>query len=82
MRWLPLGGVLATLAIAFLWRPWLQRRRYGAPGILLFRSGVAALAPESLPLAQADRRAHATARLGLGTVLMLGRLVPGIGRFS
>ncbi len=97
MRWLPLGGVLATLAIAFLWRPWLQWRRYGSHGILLFRAGgaaqrvrdafavalfvlllaqslVAALAPESLPLAQADRRAQAAARLGLGALLMLAGL--------
>jgi protein-S-isoprenylcysteine O-methyltransferase Ste14 len=98
MRWLPLGGVLATLVIAFLWRPWLQRRRYGSSGILLFRTGgaaqrvrdacavalfvlllaqalIAALAPDSLPLAQADRRAHATARLALGGLLMLAGLV-------
>ena len=98
MRWLPLGGVLATLAIVFLWRPWLQRRRYGSAGILLFRTGgtaqrvrdafavalfvlllaqslLAALAPESLPLAQADRRAQATARLALGVLLMLAGLV-------
>ena len=37
MRWLPLGGVLATLAIAPLWRPWLQRRRYGTRGAWLAR---------------------------------------------
>ena len=97
MRWVPLGGVLATLAIAFLWRPWLQRSRYGHHGILLFRGGpaqhvrdafavalfalliaqslVAALAPESLPLAQADRRAPAGLRLGCGALLMLAGLV-------
>ena len=97
MRWVPLGGVLATLAIAFLWRPWLQRHRYGHHGILLFRGGpaqhvrdafavalfalliaqslVAALAPESLPLAQADRRAPAGLRLGCGALLMLAGLV-------
>ena len=98
MRWLPLGGVLATLAIVFLWRPWLQSRRHGSHGILLFRSGdtaqrvrdafavalfvlllaqslAAALAPESLPLAQADRRAHAAVRLALGVLLMLAGLV-------
>ena len=98
MRWLPLGGVLATLAIVFLWRPWLQSRRYGSHGILLFRRGgaaqrvrdafavalfvlllaqslAAAFAPESLPLAQADRRAHAAVRPGLGALLMLAGLV-------
>src|SRR5207248_2178872 len=89
MRWVPLAGVLATLAIVFLWRPWLQRRRYGTHGILLLRAGgpaqhlrdgfamalfalllaqslAAALAPESLPLAQADRRAPAALRHALG----------------
>ena len=97
-RFLPLAGVLATLVVAFGWRPWLQRRRYDAHGILLFRGGrpaqhlrdafavalfvlllaqslVAALAPESLPLAQADRRAPAGLRLGLGALLMLTGLV-------
>ena len=97
MRWLPLAGVLAMLAIVFLWRPWLQRRKYGEHGILLFRSGaaqqlrdalavalfalllaqslIAALAPESLPLAQADRRAPAALRHALGALLMLAGLV-------
>ncbi|TMH41086.1 MAG: isoprenylcysteine carboxylmethyltransferase family protein [Betaproteobacteria bacterium] len=97
-RFLPLAGVLATLVVAFGWRPWLQRRRYGAYGILLFRASgpaqhlrdafavalfalllaqslVAALAPESLLLAQADRRAPAGLRLGLGALLMLTGLV-------
>ena len=37
-RYLPLAAVLATAALVFLWRPWLQRRRYGQSGILLFRS--------------------------------------------
>ena len=27
------------VAIVFLWRPWLQHRRHGSSGILLFRSG-------------------------------------------
>jgi protein-S-isoprenylcysteine O-methyltransferase Ste14 len=38
VRYVPLAAVLATAGIAFLWRPWLQRRRYGHSGILLFRS--------------------------------------------
>jgi protein-S-isoprenylcysteine O-methyltransferase Ste14 len=37
-RILPLVGVLLFIAIAFGWRPWLQRRRYGTSGLLLFRS--------------------------------------------
>ena len=94
-RFLPLAGVLATLVVAFGWRPWLQRRRYGAHGILLFRGGrpaqhlrdafavalfvlllaqslVAAVAPESLPLAQADRRAATGVRHVAGAALMVG----------
>ena len=93
MRYVPLAAVLTTAAIAFLWRPWLQRRRYGHSGVLLFRSPdraqqlrdalvvllfvllaaqalVAALAPESLPLAQADRRAVPGARYIAGVVLL------------
>jgi protein-S-isoprenylcysteine O-methyltransferase Ste14 len=38
MRYVPLAGFLAVLAIAFVWRPWLQARRYGTSGVLLFRS--------------------------------------------
>jgi protein-S-isoprenylcysteine O-methyltransferase Ste14 len=98
MRWLPLAGVLVTLAITFLWRPWLQQRSHGHSGILLFRSGdqaqklrdaaavllflllvaqslVAALAPESLPLAQADRRAAPGLRHLTGVALMIVGIV-------
>jgi putative ABC transport system substrate-binding protein len=38
LRYLPLVGVSLLLAIAFAWRPWLQHRRHGHWGILLFRS--------------------------------------------
>lgn len=37
-RLIPLVGVALLIAIPFLWRSWLQRRRYGARGVLLFRS--------------------------------------------
>ena len=37
-RFLPLIGLLLVLAIAGCWRPWLQRRRHGTSGIVLFRS--------------------------------------------
>ena len=37
-RFLPLTGVLLLFAVAGGWRPWLQRRRYGTSGIVLFRS--------------------------------------------
>jgi protein-S-isoprenylcysteine O-methyltransferase Ste14 len=38
-RFLPLVGAVLLAGIAFCWRPWLQLRRHGARGILLFRSG-------------------------------------------
>lgn len=38
-RSLPLAGSLALAAIVFVWRPWLQYRRHGSSGILLFRAG-------------------------------------------
>jgi protein-S-isoprenylcysteine O-methyltransferase Ste14 len=98
VRFVPLAGIVVLLAIVFVWRPWLQRRRYGSAGVLLFRAGsagqrvrdalgallfvllaaqafVAALAPESLPLAQADRRSVAPLREALGTLLLGGGLV-------
>ena len=37
-RFLPLMGVLLFAGIAFVWRPWLQRRRYGTRAIVLFAS--------------------------------------------
>ena len=36
---LPLAGVLLLAAIVFAWRPWLQRRRHGSWGIVLFKPG-------------------------------------------
>lgn len=42
LRLLPLIGSLVLIGIVFCWRPWLQFRRYGTLGIILFRSqGVA-----------------------------------------
>jgi protein-S-isoprenylcysteine O-methyltransferase Ste14 len=38
-RYLPLVGVVLLAAIVFVWRPWLQRRRHGSWGIVLFKSG-------------------------------------------
>ena len=39
MRHVPLIGTLLLFAIAGGWRPWLQYRRHGSSGFLLFRSG-------------------------------------------
>jgi protein-S-isoprenylcysteine O-methyltransferase Ste14 len=38
-RYLPLFGIVVMVVIASVLRPWLQYRRYGTPGVLLFRSG-------------------------------------------
>jgi protein-S-isoprenylcysteine O-methyltransferase Ste14 len=35
----PLVAVLTFYGVGFGWRAWLQRRRYGGSGIVLFRSG-------------------------------------------
>ena len=37
-RWLPALGVALFLGVGFVWRAWLQWRRYGHAGIILFRS--------------------------------------------
>ena len=39
MRFLPLAGIVLVTLIACGWRPWLQYRRHGTWGIVLFRSG-------------------------------------------
>ena len=38
-RYLPLAGMVLIVVIAACVRPWLQYRRYGTFGVLLFRSG-------------------------------------------
>lgn len=40
-RYLPLVGILILVAIVFVWRPWLQRRRHGTWGVVLFKGGLA-----------------------------------------
>jgi protein-S-isoprenylcysteine O-methyltransferase Ste14 len=37
-QYLPLVGVVLFIAVGFVWRAWLQYRRYGNPGVILFRS--------------------------------------------
>src|SRR5439155_27246381 len=37
-NWLPLIGLMLFLLVGVLWRSWLQYRRYGHIGIVLFRS--------------------------------------------
>jgi len=39
MRFLPLIGILLLIGAAFCWRPWLQYRRHGTWGVILFRTG-------------------------------------------
>jgi protein-S-isoprenylcysteine O-methyltransferase Ste14 len=38
-RYLPLIGIVLFVTLTFCWRSWLQRRRYGTSGIVLFRRG-------------------------------------------
>jgi protein-S-isoprenylcysteine O-methyltransferase Ste14 len=40
-RYLPLAGTLILFAIVFVWRPWLQRRRHGTWGVVLFKGSPA-----------------------------------------
>lgn len=56
-RWLPLLFVVLFIGIGFGWRAWLQRRRFGHSGILMFRSG------------RWDQHLREAALLGLGAVL-------------
>ena len=37
--WVPLAGIVLFLGIGIGWRSWLQARRYGSSGFLLFQSG-------------------------------------------
>jgi steroid 5-alpha reductase family enzyme len=39
LRFVPLLGILLLIGAAFCWRPWLQHRRHGTWGVILFRSG-------------------------------------------
>jgi protein-S-isoprenylcysteine O-methyltransferase Ste14 len=40
-RYLPLAGMLILVAMVFVWRPWLQRRRHGSWGIAVFKGSPA-----------------------------------------
>jgi protein-S-isoprenylcysteine O-methyltransferase Ste14 len=40
VKYLPLAGVLLLVAIVFVWRPWLQRRRHGTWGIVVFKGNL------------------------------------------
>jgi len=39
VRMLPLSGVIGFTAVGLVWRAWLQYRRFGQAGIMLFQSG-------------------------------------------
>jgi protein-S-isoprenylcysteine O-methyltransferase Ste14 len=38
-RWSPLLGFVLFVGVGVFWRSWLQRRRFGHTGIVMFRSG-------------------------------------------
>ncbi len=40
-RVLPLAGTLVLIVMVFVWRPWLQRRRHGTWGVVLFKGSLA-----------------------------------------
>jgi hypothetical protein len=64
-RLIPLVGIVLLIAIPFLWRSWLQRRRYGVRGVLLFRSS-------------GRRRTVRDALLLLVILLLLGQAVAAV----
>jgi protein-S-isoprenylcysteine O-methyltransferase Ste14 len=39
VAWAPLAGIVLFLGVGIGWRSWLQARRYGSSGFLLFQSG-------------------------------------------
>jgi protein-S-isoprenylcysteine O-methyltransferase Ste14 len=47
-RYLPLAGTLFLVAIVCVWRPWLQRRRHGTWGLVLFKGGPAQRARDAM----------------------------------
>ena len=47
-RYLPLAGTLILVAIVCVWRPWLQRRRHGTWGLVLFKGGPAQQARDAM----------------------------------
>ena len=55
LRFMPLAGIVALLLIGVMWRAWLQRRRYGAWGIIRFsvkeRAQAARVGAIALPFA-------------------------------
>jgi protein-S-isoprenylcysteine O-methyltransferase Ste14 len=63
---LPLIGIVVFVGVVCCWRPWLQLRRYGSPGVLFFQSG--------------DWRQNV--RDGLGVVLvvcLVGQAIAAVG---
>jgi protein-S-isoprenylcysteine O-methyltransferase Ste14 len=55
LRFMPLAGIVGLLLIGVMWRAWLQRRRYGAWGVIRFsvkeRAQAARVGAIALPFA-------------------------------
>jgi len=89
-RYLPLAGVLCLVAI-IVWRPWLQRRRHGSSGVVVFGGGAAQKARDGMGLVlvvllvgqalvaagwpEALPRAEADLRSGTGVRHLLGAVL-------
>jgi len=94
VRLVPLSLVLLWLGIGFGWRAWLQWRRYGGSGIMLFRSGrwmqhlreLGLVALSAMLIGQAAHFSFSPAvleRVALGSLAAAGvRFWSGVGLFA
>ena len=87
--WVALAGIILFLGVGIGWRSWLQKRRYGSAGFILFRSGrwsqhvrdamgvvlAVALLSQALVAALTPYSTGSTAQLLIGTTLLFGGVV-------
>lgn len=87
--WVPLAGIVLFLGVGIGWRSWLQARRYGSSGFLLFRSGrwsqhvrdalgvvlAVALLGQGLAAAIAPHPTPSAAVRAIGMTLLFGGIV-------
>ncbi|MDX2170921.1 MAG: isoprenylcysteine carboxylmethyltransferase family protein [Deltaproteobacteria bacterium] len=68
MRWMPLVLVGLFIGVGFGWRAWLQKRRFGHSGIVMFRSG------------RVDQHVRELALVGLVAILTVQAVGAASGR--